>query len=130
MEPTRPTDSPASSGESERASELKEEAKATASQFAEETRESLQHTVAETRESARGAAEGMLDSLADQLEAFADELRGQDIDSLIERARDTAHRNPELFFAGSVAAGLAIARFAKSSARKRAGDDGGSGTRR
>jgi hypothetical protein len=73
----------------------------------------------EAKEQVEIAAENLLDTIADQLEDFADQLRKEDLDSLLGHVRSTAARNPELFFAGSVATGLALARFVKASAQRR-----------
>lgn len=81
----------------------------TASQLAGQAKEQVE---------VAAAAENLLDTLADQLEDFADQLRKQDLASLFEHVRTTAERSPELFFAGSVATGLALARFVKASAHR------------
>lgn len=75
--------------------------------------------VGEAREQVEDAAEDLLDNIADQLEDLADQLRRQDLASLFEHVRATAERSPGLYFAGSVATGLALARFVKSSAQRR-----------
>ena len=115
---------PDSTGQAKRAAkqaggELKNEMKG----LAQEARQEAKSVAADARDQVEHAAEGVLDTIADQLESFAQELRGQDMESLLHRCKDTAHRSPELFFAGSVAAGLAMARFMKSSASTRRTED-------
>jgi hypothetical protein len=72
----------------------------------------------EAKDQIEDAAENLLDTIADQLEEFADRLRKQDLASLLEHARTTAERSPELYFAGSVVTGLMLARFLKSSSQR------------
>ena len=114
MEPTRETRESAGAE-----SEVKQETR----QLAEDATERASKLAREARGEVEETAEGLMSSLADQLESFASELRDQDLDSILERIKTTARENPGLFFAGSVFAGLAVTRFAKSSAKKRAGDE-------
>lgn len=86
---------------------------------ARELVETASELATQAKEQAEVATENLLDTLADQLEDFAAQLRKEDLSSLLEHARSTASRSPELFFAGSVATGLALARFVKASAHKR-----------
>lgn len=63
-----------------------------------------------------------------RLSAFADGLRDRSIDELADDARELARRNPTMYLLGSVAVGMALARFMKASARRpRAGDAQGQG---
>jgi hypothetical protein len=66
-----------------------------------------------------GRDEGTLahytDSLAGQLDRFSNTLREREIGSLIDDAKQLAHRQPELFVAGALAAGFVLGRFFKSS---------------
>lgn len=57
-------------------------------------------------------------SAAEQLEQLALYLQGQDLDTLLGDVETFARRRPELFVAGSFVAGLLLARFLKSSARR------------
>lgn len=70
--------------------------------------------------------EGMLahytESLAGQLDNFSNSLRDREIGSLLDDAKELAHRQPELFVVGALAAGFAIGRFFKSSRRNAAYD--------
>ena len=80
--------------------------------------ETASELASQAKEQVENAAENLLDTLADQLEDFANQLRKEDLSSLLEHVRTTATRSPELFFAGSVATGLALARFVKASAHR------------
>ncbi len=57
------------------------------------------------------------DSLAGQLDNFSNTLHDRDIGSLVEDAKQLAHRQPEIFVAGALAAGFVLGRFFKSSRR-------------
>lgn len=85
--------------------------------------EKASEVASQAKEQVEIAAENLLDTLADQLEDFAEQLRKEDLASLFEHVRHTAERSPELFFAGSVATGLALARFVKASADRRERDE-------
>jgi ABC-type transporter Mla subunit MlaD len=91
--------------------------------------ETASQLASQAKEQVDVAAENLLDTLADQLEDFADQLRKEDLNSLFEHVRSTAERSPELFFAGSVATGLALARFVKASAHRREGREREDGQR-
>lgn len=54
---------------------------------------------------------------ADSLQSLSGNIEGRDINELIRNASDFAKSRPTLFFAGAVAAGFAMSRFLKSSAR-------------
>jgi hypothetical protein len=56
-----------------------------------------------------------VETFADQLERFSNNIRGKDVNELLDGARDLARRQPALFVGGSFAAGLLAARFLKSS---------------
>jgi len=62
-----------------------------------------------------------VETFADQLERFSTNLRGKDMNELLDDARDFARRQPLLFVGGSFAVGLVAARFLKSSGRTDAG---------
>ncbi|HEX6980734.1 MAG TPA: hypothetical protein VF342_15695 [Alphaproteobacteria bacterium] len=53
------------------------------------------------------------------VDGLATALRDRDIDTLISDVEDYGRRQPALFMAGTVAAGFMLARFLKSSARRR-----------
>jgi len=54
-------------------------------------------------------------SAADQIENLSTMLQNKDLNGLVNEVQDFARRQPELFIAGSLAAGLLIGRFLKSS---------------
>ncbi len=87
-------------------------------ELADTAKDNVKHEAEHAAErTAEHAADSVLERLAEQLEDFAGQLREQDLASLGEHVRATAARSPGLFFAGSVATGLALARFMKASAR-------------
>lgn len=55
--------------------------------------------------------------IADSVSSVANSLRHKSVDELIHEASAIARRNPTLFLAGSLAIGLGIGRFARSSAK-------------
>lgn len=73
---------------------------------------------------------GVADSLtgmADRAETWSTSLREQDVDKLVEEARQVAQRQPMLFVTGAVALGFVGARFLKSSSKPQA-DSSSSGS--
>jgi hypothetical protein len=58
------------------------------------------------------------DTAARQIERASGYLRERDLRGLARETEDLARRRPELFLAGSVLAGLALARLLKSSSRR------------
>jgi hypothetical protein len=74
-----------------------------------------------------GRDESMLaqytDSLAGQLDRFSTTLRDREIGSLLADAKQLAHRQPEMFVAGALAAGFVLGRFFKSSRQSRSYQD-------
>jgi hypothetical protein len=56
-----------------------------------------------------------VETFADQLERLSNNVRGKDVNELLDGARDFARRQPALFVGGSFAVGLLAARFLKSS---------------
>lgn len=63
---------------------------------------------------------------AEQLEHFGRQLRGKDIDTLIDDATELGRRSPTALFAGSMVAGFLLARFLKSSSTPAGGQHEGS----
>jgi hypothetical protein len=61
--------------------------------------------------------------LAGQLDRFSTTLRDREIGSLLEDAKQLAHRQPEMFVAGALAAGFVLGRFFKSSRQSRSYQD-------
>ena len=58
------------------------------------------------------------DTAAQQLERASGYLRERDLRGMLREVEGAARRRPELFLAGSVLVGLALARFLKSSSRR------------
>ena len=73
--------------------------------------ESQSPTVAQAVHEAARCADGLSDNLS-----------SRNVNELIDSAAQLARAQPALFIGGSVAAGFALARFLKSSARQRSGD--------
>jgi len=59
------------------------------------------------------------------LERFSNNVRGKDVNELLDGARDFARRQPALFVGGSFAVGLLAARFLKSSGQEAARSNSG-----
>jgi hypothetical protein len=60
---------------------------------------------------------------ARRVDGLSDSLSNRNINDLIDSASQLARSQPALFFGGSIAAGFALARFLKSSARQRSNED-------
>lgn len=75
-------------------------AESSASDFQEQQREGLASYVSE---------------MASGADNLAESIRHKSVDELIQEAEGLARKSPALFLAGSVAIGLCISRFAKSS---------------
>lgn len=81
--------------------------------------------VAEAMQAAAGKLEQQMpmaalyvEDVAAQLGAMASALRERSIDDMLGNVADFARKQPALFFAGAVATGFALSRFAKSSANR------------
>ena len=61
-----------------------------------------------------------VDDVAARLDDLASALRERSVDDMLGNVADFARRQPAAFFAGAVAAGFALSRFAKSSANRKA----------
>jgi hypothetical protein len=59
-----------------------------------------------------------IDEVAGQLGSVASALRQRSIDDMVGNVADFARKQPTAFFAGAVAAGFALSRFAKSSVKR------------
>jgi acyl-CoA reductase-like NAD-dependent aldehyde dehydrogenase len=59
-----------------------------------------------------------IDELAGRLTQVATTLRERSVDDVLANVADFARKQPATFFAGAVAAGFALSRFAKSSANR------------
>ncbi len=62
---------------------------------------------------------GCFEQVADGLEQVSEALRRRDLAEVVESVEDFARRQPVAFIGGTVAAGLALGRFMKSSAARR-----------
>jgi hypothetical protein len=60
-----------------------------------------------------------VDDVAARLDDLASALRERSVDDMLGNVADFARRQPAAFFAGAVAAGFALSRFAKSSANRK-----------
>ena len=60
---------------------------------------------------------------AESLSSMAEALNHQDLQSLLQRTRDMARRQPALFVGGAVALGFGLARFLKTSAEEDTSDE-------
>jgi uncharacterized phage infection (PIP) family protein YhgE len=60
-----------------------------------------------------------VDDVAARLDDLASTLRERSVDDMLGNVADFARRQPAVFFAGAVAAGFALSRFAKSSANRK-----------
>ncbi len=69
---------------------------------------------------------GYVSSAADYLDRFGRRIDERGVGELIDDVRSLARRRPEIFYGGMFVAGLAAARFLKSSADRRVNDERGS----
>ncbi len=81
--------------------------------------------VAQAMEAAAGELEHQMPMAAEYIEdvagrlgSMASALRERSIDDMLGNVAEFARKQPVLFFAGAVATGLALSRFAKSSANR------------
>ncbi len=65
---------------------------------------------------------------ARRVDSLSEQLANRNVNELLDSAAQFARTQPALFIGGSVAAGFALARFLKSSARQRSGSDHGDST--
>jgi hypothetical protein len=110
------------------ASQASEQVGQVVSQRKDETAERLTHLAGALRDAARALAERdaagfgrYADVAAQQVDRVSGYLRERDLGAVARDARQLARRHPELFLAGSFVAGLALARFLKSSAQRAGG---------
>jgi len=80
---------------------------------AQAVRQSTQHL----RDQQHEALAGYVEQAADQIERFAQQLRGKDLNELFDDAQRLARRQPAIFIGSAFALGLIGARFFKSSPR-------------
>lgn len=122
----------------EKLAEAKETVRGEAAHFAERAREEVVRTVETKTESITGALDVFAEAVrkageelgaqdqsmaakiatnaADGLHTFSRSLSGKSAEEMLHSLRDLGRNNPTVFLAGAVVAGLAIGRFARSSA--------------
>ena len=89
----------------------------------------LQETGQQLRNQGQGSVAQYADRAAEQVERFSGYLRENDVDQLLEEARNFARSRPALFLGGAAALGFLGTRFLKSSSEEAAsGEDGSSAT--
>lgn len=118
-----------------------------AAHFAERAREEVTRTVEAKTESVASALDAFADAVrkageelgaqdqsmaaklamnaADGLQTFSRNLGGKSAEEMLHSLRDLGRNNPTVFLAGAVVAGLAIGRFARSSAEHETGQKSG-----
>jgi uncharacterized protein YjbJ (UPF0337 family) len=67
-------------------------------------------------------ASAYIDDAAGRLGQIASTLRERSVDDVLGNVAEFARKQPAMFFAGAVAAGFALSRFAKSSAKREGSD--------
>lgn len=122
------------------AANLTEEAKQQANQYAQEAKETARTAAEERKDNAATRLEGVAsglreagrkfqdedeeifaryaDSAASGVEDFSNYLRTHSTGDLLHEVERFAHRQPEVFLAGALAAGFFLGRFFKSSGRR------------
>jgi len=82
---------------------------------AQAVRQSTQHL----REQQHDTLAGYVEQAADEIERFAQQLRGKDLNELFDDAQQMARRQPAVFIGSAFALGLIGARFFKSTPQAR-----------
>jgi len=122
--------------------EVMSQAKQAVSQSLDEAKRQVQTTFDEQRTQAAGRLGGLANALhktgenldtqneaqfaryahsaAEQIDNWSNMLQTKNLNELMNEVHDFAHRQPELFIAGSLAAGLLLGRFLKSSGSRTA----------
>lgn len=100
-----------------------EEQKDSAAKQVDSAAHAFRNTAEQLQGEGQSQASRYVGMFAEQLESFGGQLRHKNMDSLIRDAEDLARRSPGIFIAGSVAAGFVLARFLKSSAEHRHGQN-------
>ena len=81
--------------------------------------DALRSSADSLRQSDSASVAGYFDQAAHRVEDLSRRLREEDFGSLMHTAQDYARRQPAVFLGASVAAGLALGRFLKSSSGRR-----------
>lgn len=82
------------------------------------------HTAADELQEQSPAAARNIHTAADSMDSLAETLRKRKVEDLVAAAADTARSHPSVFFLSAVAAGFAVSRFVKSTAKRGDGRDG------
>jgi ElaB/YqjD/DUF883 family membrane-anchored ribosome-binding protein len=112
------------------ARDLAEDAKARARATADRQKDSVAEQVSSLASALRTAADdlnrreqglgaGVFEQVAQSLEQVSEALRRRDLSEVVESVEEFARRQPVAFIGGTVAAGLALGRFMKSSGTRR-----------
>jgi hypothetical protein len=108
----------ASSGQlKERAHEMAEQQKAAGAQQIGEAARAIEAAAGDLKDKMPLAAE-FVEDVAARLDALASTLTEHSVDEMLGNVAGFARRQPAVFFAGAIAAGLALSRFAKSSGNR------------
>lgn len=109
--------------------EVAEAAKERTKLLAAEQKDAAAKQLASMARGLKQAAEGMrpesefvgrlAERAAEQIEGLSARLQESDLSDLVEQGEAFARRNPALFIGAAAAAGFMLARFAKSSGRRR-----------
>jgi hypothetical protein len=121
METNPRSDSPPAGGFAQRLKQdgrqTLEQRKRSAADRVDEIAQAIERTGAQFSENEPTLAD-LANRLATTVGNLATRLREGSFDDLVDDTRAFARRNPGLFIAGGVLAGLALVRFAKASARR------------
>lgn len=116
------------SSTAEQGKEAAEHVKSHARNFAEQQKQAGAAQMDDVSEAVKAAADELrdkvplaseyVDSIAGRLGSVASALHEKSVNELVGNVTDFARHQPVAFFAGAIAAGFALSRFAKSSARR------------
>ena len=101
----------------DRAREIAEQQKTAGAEQIGGVAEAMKAAAGDLEETVPLAAE-YIDDVAGRLGQVASTLRERSVDDMLGNVADFARKQPAAFFAGAVAAGFALSRFAKSSAKR------------
>jgi F0F1-type ATP synthase membrane subunit b/b' len=118
MEQAQKAASAASDRIKDRAREMAEQQKAAGADQLGGMAHAMEAAAGELQKQMPLAAE-YVDDVAARLDDFASALKERSVDDMLGNVSDFARRQPAVFFAGAIAAGFALSRFAKSSANRK-----------
>lgn len=98
-----------------RANSLVDERKAMAADRLHSFADALRQTGSTLQDRQEESVAGYANAAADQIEKFSGYLRQQDIGNVLQEVQNFARRQPEVFVAGTLAAGFLLGRLFKSS---------------